>query len=120
MCDEKTVEYLRDLIAEKQTLQEHIAEAFSNNRNNTSIKDQPEHRPTHQHGEHDTNQNVMGNSCSSNSSSDTQSTSCGTRRSIAQRLLDQGQLVQKFDIVLFSCERDIRESILYRFSKKLF
>ena len=93
MCDEKTVEYLRDLIAEKQTLQEHVAEAFSNSRNNTSIKEQSEHRPTHQHGEHDTNQNVMGNSCSTNSSSDTQSTSCGTRRSIAQRLLDQGQLV---------------------------
>ena len=93
MCDEKTVEYLRDLIAEKQTLQEHIAEAFSNNRNSTSIKDQSEHRLNHQHGEHDTNQNMMGTSGSSGSSTDTQTTSCGTRRSIAQRLLDQGQLV---------------------------
>ena len=33
MCDEKTVEYLRDLIAEKQLLEEHIANAATNNEN---------------------------------------------------------------------------------------
>ena len=111
MCDEKTVEYLRDLIAEKQALQEHIADVFSNNRNNTSIKDQPEHRPTHQQGEHDTNQNIMGNSGSSNSSTDTQTTSCGTRRSIAQRLLDQGQLVRRSDIILIPYGSNISDII---------
>ena len=89
MCDEKTVEYLRDLIAEKQVIEEHITDALTNNRNNTTPK--TDHRLISQQGENASNKNALENSPTMNNSSiKTQTASCGTSKSIAQRLLDQG------------------------------
>ena len=91
MCDEKTVEYLRDLISEKQVIEDHIAGALSNNhRNNISSKGQSEHRLISQQGENESNKNAPNENSTTMSNSSTKTQSCGTSKSIAQRLLDQG------------------------------
>ena len=89
MCDEKTVEYLRDLIAEKQLLEEHIANAVANNR-------------SYQGDNNESNVNAAENNISPSSSHATNNN--GATKTIAQRLLDQGKPYHKafksFDISL--------------------
>ena len=87
MCDEKTVEYLRDLIAEKQLLEEHIASAATSNRNFQGDNNEP-------------NTNATENSSSTSSSHATNNVNNnGATKTIAQRLLDQG-MSQSFQNLL--------------------
>lgn len=75
MCDEKTVEYLRDLIAEKQVIEEHLSiEGRTDNRNGI---------PGTSQSENESNKNPSTSASHANNSG-------GTTKSIAQRLLDQG------------------------------
>ena len=80
MCDEKTVEYLRDLIAEKQVIEEHITRTLSSNHNNTMPNSQSNYQD-----DNESNKNEIENNPSTS-----HTTSSGTTKSIAQRLLDQG------------------------------
>ena len=72
MCDEKTVEYLRDLIAEKQLLEEHIANAVANNR-------------SYQGDNNESNANAAENNISPSSSHATNNN--GATKTIAQHLI---------------------------------
>ena len=81
MCDEKTVEYLRDLIAEKQLLEEHIANTTTSNRC---------YQDNNNEGN---NTNPTENDKPSTSSSHTPNNVNGATKTIAQRLLDQGLLI---------------------------
>ena len=72
MCDEKTVEYLRDLIAERQVIEEHV----TGNRNKPHLQ-----------SESDCIKTTTDNNPSTSSHP---TTSSGCTKSIAQRLLDQG------------------------------
>jgi len=83
MCDEKTVEYLRDLIAEKQLLEEHIANAATNNRNFQGDNNEP-----------NTNATENGSSTSSSHATNNVNNN-GATKTIAQRLLDQGMLLNR-------------------------
>ena len=107
MCDEKTVEYLRDLIAEKQAMENHVAATAPQQQTSSnklaSTKNQTDYRSTHQQqgSEKDSNKNIIENSNETKNyatTTDSQSPKCGTRRSIAQRLLDQG-LSKDFSIL---------------------
>ena len=73
MCDEKTVEYLRDLIAERQVIEEHV----TGNRNKPHLQ-----------SESDCIKTTTDNNPSTSSHPTTSSSGC--TKSIAQRLLDQG------------------------------
>ena len=73
MCDEKTVEYLRDLIAERQVIEEHV----TGNRNKPHLQSESDCIKT---------TNIDNNP----STSSHPTTSSGYTKSIAQRLLDQG------------------------------
>ena len=121
MCDEKTVEYLRDLIAEKHVIEEHITKSLANNSSNMSAKTHSDHRLISQQGENESNKNTLENTTAmKNTSTKTQTTSCGPQKSIAQRLLDQG----KFMSVTFFAIRRQKECSFsmksHSFTRKLF
>ena len=81
MCDEKTVEYLRDLIAEKQVIEEHVKGAPVNTRNEITTNTQPNYQ-----GDNESNKNTTEIIPTTSS----HTTNGGATKSIAQRLLDQG------------------------------
>ena len=81
MCDEKTVEYLRDLIAEKQVIEEHVKGAHGSTRNEITANNQSGYQ-----GDNESNKNTADNI----STAASHATNGGAAKSIAQRLLDQG------------------------------
>ena len=89
MCDEKTVEYLRDLIAEKQRLEEHIANTAANNRNYQGDANEGSSTNATENDKPSTSSSHAPNNVNNN----------GATKTIAQRLLDQG-MSQSFQNLL--------------------
>jgi hypothetical protein len=83
MCDEKTVEYLRDLIAEKQVIEEHVNGSQASTRHEIATNIQSNYQ-----GDNESNKNTT----ETNPTTSSNTTNGGATKSIAQRLLDQGKL----------------------------
>ena len=81
MCDEKTVEYLRDLIAEKQTIDDHVKGATNSTHNEVTSNNQSNYQ-----GDKESIKNTTEN----NPATPSHTANGGATKSIAQRLLDQG------------------------------